>query len=312
MPPSLKVEHQDRNTRLDQWLSRSVPGHSRARWQQLIREGRVRVNGQEAKPNLTLRDGDTVDYTIPAPEPVELTPEDIPLDICFEDQSLVVLNKPAGLVVHPAPGHPTGTLVHALLHHCSDLQGIGGEIRPGIVHRLDRDTSGIMVVAKNETALNALQAAFKARKVAKIYTALAWGVPAKRQFTIDTLVIRNPNNRKKMMVSEKDGRRAVSHITTVESFTAASLLSVKIDTGRTHQIRVHLSWAGHPLVGDTVYGKARPECLPAPAPRQMLHARSLSFPHPVSGEMLTFEAPVPPDMDQLIQAFRNRAKDGRV
>ncbi|MBP7829127.1 MAG: RluA family pseudouridine synthase [Kiritimatiellae bacterium] len=293
--------------RLDGWLAAARPDHSRARWQDLIREGRVRVNGRPRKPGHLLKDGDAVEFDIPAPAPVDLKPEPIALDILFEDEHLLVLNKPPGLVVHPAPGHDAGTLVNALLHHCGPGFSVGGDQRPGIVHRLDRDTSGALVVAKTEAVLAGLAAQFKNREVRKQYLALAWGAPVPAEGTIETLVGRHPHHRQKMSARPRTGRPAVTHYETVQVLGPVSLLRVRIETGRTHQIRVHLAHRGHPVVGDTQYGRARPGVLPVEPGRQMLHAERLAFRHPVTGAELEFQAPIPPDLRGMLRALSRPA-----
>lgn len=313
------------SSRLDHFLADDQPDVSRARWQALIRSGCVLVNGKSVKPNHTLRPHDTIACHLPSPVPMSAQPEDVPLSILFEDSAILVVNKPAGLVVHPAPGHYDGTLVNALLHHCPDLAGIGGVMRPGIVHRLDRDTSGCLVVAKTDAASLSLTNQFRAREVAKAYLALAWGTPKPAVGTIHTLIARHPQNRKKMTAlpltsriiwpedeEEEDaptprGREAITHYRVEESLGPVSLLRVRIETGRTHQIRVHLTHLRHPVVGDTTYGRARAADLPAPVTRQMLHAAELSFNHPLTGERLTFRAPLPSDFQTLLDALRQPA-----
>ena len=289
--------HVDRPApRLDRFLAEVHPAVSRSRWKQLIADGRVTIEGAVArKTNAALKPGETVQCILPEPEPVGLVPADIPLAILFEDADLIVLDKPAGLVVHPAPGHAADTLVNALLHHCVDLQGIGGELRPGIVHRLDKDTSGVLVVAKNEQAHAALVAQFAAHTVKKEYLALVWGALKKNAGEILQPVGRHPVQRQKMAVTAK-GRTAVTRYETLAAGPLATLLRVRIETGRTHQIRVHLAHLGHPVVGDTVYGRARhglPENLSIP--RQMLHAHVLKIAHPRDGRPLEFTAPPPAD-----------------
>jgi 23S rRNA pseudouridine1911/1915/1917 synthase len=285
-----------RAPRLDAWLAAAHPEISRSRWKQLIEAGRVSLNGAPVlKTNTALAPGDELRCDLPDPEPVGLVATDIPLAILYEDSDLIVLNKPAGLVVHPAPGHAADTLVNALLHHCADLQGIGGELRPGIVHRLDKDTSGVLVVAKSEQAHAALVAQFAAHSIRKEYLALAWGTPKKPSGTVDLPVGRHPVHRQKMAVTEK-GRSAVTHYEVLAAGPLASLLRVRIETGRTHQIRVHLAHLGHPVVGDATYGRARhglPDDLSIP--RQMLHAHVLQIAHPRDGRPLTFTAPPPAD-----------------
>ena len=303
---------EDGEHRLDTWLTGELGELSRARVQALIREGHVRVNGQVRKPHYVIQPGTRVEVSIPPPRPVELEPEPIPLTPLFEDRDVLVLNKPAGLVVHPAPGHASGTLVNALLFHCREtsaggqtgLTGIGGELRPGIVHRLDKDTSGVLVVAKNQAAMDRLAAQFKQRKVRKQYVALAWGCPRPETGTIETLVGRDPHNRKKMSARPRSGRSAVTHYRVVEKYAECSLLRLEIETGRTHQIRVHLAHIGHPVVGDTQYGRARTGKRAVHASRQMLHAEHLAFSHPRTGETMEFRAPIPEDMAALIRALR--------
>ena len=299
----LPVSSSDIGHRLDIWLHTRIPAHSRARWQELIKSGKVRVNGAEKKTRYLLREGDVIEFEIPPPRPVELVPEDKPLDILYEDKDLLVLNKPPGLVVHPAPGHDDGTLVNALLFHCHDLAGIGGELRPGIVHRLDKDTSGLLIVAKNETAMAALAAQFKSHRVRKEYLALVWGQPVPAAGTVDTLIGRSLRDRKKMSTHTAAGRQAITHYETLHNYADVSLLRLRIETGRTHQIRVHMTHLGHPIVGDTQYGRARKNRLPAAASRQMLHAERIAFEHPRTGKAMEFTAPIPGDMQALIEAL---------
>ena len=285
-----------RASRLAAYLAAVHPALSRSRWKQLIAAGRVILNGAPVlKANAALAPGDELRCTIPAPEPIGLVPADIPLDILHEDADLIVLNKPAGLVVHPAPGHAADTLVNALIHHCTDLRGIGGELRPGIVHRLDKDTSGVLVVAKNEPAHAALVAQFSSHAIRKEYLALAWGTCNKSAGTVELPIGRHPVHRQKMAVTDK-GRAAVTHYDVLAAGPLASLLRVRIETGRTHQIRVHLAHLGHPVVGDATYGRARhglPEDLKIQ--RQMLHAHVLEIVHPRTGHPLVCTAPPPAD-----------------
>jgi len=286
--------------RLDVWLAEQQPEHSRARWQSLIKDGMVTVNGKTVKPNHKLRAGERVEWTIPAPVDAVPQAEDIPLNILYEDRDMIVINKPAGLVVHPAAGNETGTLVNALLHHCDDLAGIGGEKRPGIIHRLDKDTSGVMVVAKNEASLNALAHQFKERETEKEYLAIVRGIPAPPRGMIETTIGRHPIFRKKMTVNVRNGRHAVSHYEVIEKFADAALVRVKIETGRTHQIRVHMAHIKHPVIGDEVYGRR----FDIKAPRQMLHAAKLSIRHPDGAERMQFSAPLPDDMEMLLKRLR--------
>ncbi len=294
--------------RLDTVLSRARTELSRARWQEEIKADRVTVNGMPGRCKMKVGPGDVIDWTRPPPEPVEAQPEDIPLDVLFEDDDLIVLNKPPGLVVHPAPGHPGGTLVNALLHHCPNLPGIGGEQRPGIVHRLDRDTSGVMVVAKNDGALYALARQFKDRHTSKEYLAIVWGRPRDMEGTIHTRIGRSDRDRKKMAAFElapgaegARGKEAISRYQVLETLGPASLLRVRIETGRTHQIRVHLAHIRHPVVGDPVYGGVRAVFH---APRQMLHAERLAIVHPRTRARLDFTAPPPPDFLDAISRLK--------
>jgi 23S rRNA pseudouridine1911/1915/1917 synthase len=294
--------------RLDAWLAEAVPDHSRSRWQALILEGQVTVNGEASKANRKLRVGDRVEWVLPAPVEAQPQPEDIPLQILHEDRDILVLNKPAGLVVHPAAGNETGTLVNALLHHCTDLAGIGGEKRPGIVHRLDKETSGVLVVAKNEKAMVSLSAQFKAHETEKEYLALVRGVPTLRRGTVEVPIGRHPVHRKKMAANVRNGRSAVSHYEVIEVFEDAALLRVRIETGRTHQIRVHLAYLKHPVIGDDVYGRA----CKIKAPRHMLHAARLALTHPRTRRRMTFEAPVPEEMQAVLDRLRAEKAPARA
>lgn len=289
-------------TRLDAWLAkRCAPELSRSRIQTLMDEGRVRIDGTPATSKTKPQAGQTVTVAIPPPEPAEPQPEDIPINIVYEDSDIILINKQADLVVHPAPGHSSGTLVNALLFHCSDLRGIGGTARPGIVHRLDKDTTGLIVVAKHEQALNNLAAQFQNGETAKVYLALVHGSPDKESGTVKTTIGRHPTDRKRMAVNPPHGKNAVSHWTVEKRFGNATLLRVKIDTGRTHQIRVHMAHIGLPIVGDQVYGNPGLDRKITDCPkRQMLHATSFSFNHPADGRRMEFNAPPPPDMEKLI------------
>ena len=292
--------------RLDRWLVERCPDLSRARLQELLRAGHVTVEGRPSKASRVPREGETVDFHIPATVPSTLLPEDIPLSILYEDAHLLVIDKPAGLVVHPAPGHASGTLVNALLHHCDDLTGIGGEERPGIVHRLDMDTSGAIIVAKTADAHADLVAQFAARQVEKRYSALVRGVPFPSTKRLEATIGRSSRDRKKMAAEVRDGRTAITTYTVEESYGVAALVSVAIETGRTHQIRVQMAHYGHPVVGDKVYGNRHASKLEIDCPieRQMLHAAAISFTHPASGERIALEAPLPADMQRVIEALR--------
>ena len=281
--------------RLDQWLSRqTAPKLSRSGWQRLIKDGFVLLNGRPVRANALVRAGDGVTAVIPPPEKMELAAEDIPLEILFEDDGLLVINKPPGMVVHPAAGNRKHTLVNALLHHCAGrLAGIGGVERPGIVHRLDADTSGCLLVAKSDAVHQSLAAQFKSRTVEKIYLAWVWGEPRRPGGRLEDPIGRHPVHRKKMAVAAR-GKPAVTEWKIRERHGAVSLLECKILTGRTHQIRVHLSHMGHAVVGDKIYGRPRRWTGDTPR-RQMLHAWKLSFHHPETGRQVLIEAPLPGD-----------------
>jgi 23S rRNA pseudouridine1911/1915/1917 synthase len=301
-----------RGRRLDQTLADMMPGQSRATLQRLIRQGRVTSDGRPARPAHRIRGGERILVEIPPPAPSGLEPEAIALEILHEDADLIAINKPPGLTVHPGAGVPRGTLVNALLHHCRDLSGIGGVERPGIVHRLDRDTSGVLVAAKNNAAHRALSAQFKGRRVRKTYEALVWGVPRDATGRIDAAIGRHPTARTRMAI-RPDGREARTAWRTVERFGALSFLEIAPETGRTHQIRVHLASMGHPVVGDPLYGgrRAAPGALVAAAREALasyagmaLHARALEFTHPASGAIMRLVAPRPRALDTLIEALR--------
>ena len=301
---TLPVPSEAAGRRLDRWLSEQLPDQSRARLQALIRSGDVRVNGRAVKPSHMLSAGAEVTVRIPPPAPARPLPEELPLHVLYEDADIIVIDKAPGMVVHPAAGHASGTLVNALLAHVPDLAGIGGELRPGIVHRLDRDTSGVLVAAKNERAMHGLVAQFKSRAVRKEYLALVWGRPAPPAGRAETLIGRSRHDRKRMSARPAAGRPAVTSYVTAETFADTSLLQVRIETGRTHQIRVHMAYLGHPVVGDVQYGRTRNDRLPVLIHRQMLHAWRLALQHPCTGQPLEFTAPVPRDMEDVLSALR--------
>lgn len=321
--------------RIDQWLAAALNGElSRSRLQALIRGGHVSVDDQPVKePKHKLAAGARIAIVLPEPEPAEPGGEAIPLDILFEDDDLIVINKPAGLVVHPGAGNPTGTLVNALIHHCgSSLSGIGGVRRPGIVHRLDKDTSGVMVVAKNDTTHRTLADAFadhgRSTGLERAYKALVWGIPQRPTGTIDAALGRAGADRTRRAVVNEDradARHALTNWSVLERYSPeqtgksdVALVECRLETGRTHQIRVHMAHIGHPLIGDREYGSAfftKANRLPEPLranvdafPRQALHAWLLAFDHPASGERMRFETPLPADMQPLVDQFRNFAK----
>jgi len=289
--------------RCDAWLATVMPEVSRARVQALIKENRVLVNGKSTKASAKLCPGSCVTIAIHAPVSAIPEPEEIPLSIIYEDSDCLVLNKPAGLVVHPAPGHASGTLVNAVLFHCRDLKGIGGVERPGIVHRLDKDTSGVMVVAKHDTAMAGLVNAFQEGCVRKIYLALVHGVLRTPSGTLSTLIGRHPVHRKKMAIVARNGKRAVTHYRVIAQSKGLSLVACRIETGRTHQIRVHLQSLGCPIVGDEVYGRSSADNqLTVKPQRQLLHAAYFAFPHPISGVSMAFSAPLPDDFKAVLHA----------
>ena len=291
--------------RLDTYVARRLE-LSRTQVARLCEEGLIQVEGQAAKKSESVSEGQRIEVVVPPPTPVTLEPEDIPLTIVYQDEALLVVDKPAGLVVHPAPGHPRGTLVNALLFHVSDLAGVGGRLRPGIVHRLDRDTSGLIVVAKRDGAHQALSRALAQRKVRRTYTAASWGHLRESPATVDAPIGRDSRDRQRMAVVA-GGRSAVTHVRIRERWEAAELLEVALETGRTHQIRVHLAHLGHPVVGDAVYGAGWERGMSGTGhtwardmarrvPRQFLHATRLAFAHPDTGVEMSFKAPLPREL----------------
>ena len=304
--------------RLDHYLSERHPEISRARWQEWIEAGQVRVNGKPVtKPAHKLHAGDTVDYTLPPDRPpdYDLKPEAIPVPIVYEDEHLIVVNKPRGLTVHPAPGHPHGTLVNALLAHSPALSQGSAAFRPGIVHRLDKDTTGLLIVAKTDWAHARLSDALQRHAIDRRYLALVWGVPKERQFTVDLPIGRHPVHRKKMAaldeaaVAAGKARPARTHFTVQQAWRDFALLYARLETGRTHQVRVHTSAMGHPVVGDALYGGVRRpprDCPPELAyalenlQGQLLHAYEIEFDHPITGEPMSFTAPLPEDFQEIL------------
>jgi 23S rRNA pseudouridine1911/1915/1917 synthase len=311
----LVVGPRDEGKRIDAWLAAALPQLSRARLQALIAQGHVRVDGSTTRASRRVHSGQTISVHIPAPIDATPQPEDVPLDIVHEDAHLLVVNKPAGLVVHPGAGAPRGTLVNALLEHVRDLSGVGGVLRPGIVHRLDRGTSGLLVVAKDDLTHRGLTTQFAARTVEKEYLALVLGVPRAREGTITAPIGRDPVHRERMSVRAPRGREARSSWRLEEAFDGAALLRVRIHTGRTHQIRVHLASLGHPVAGDATYGShshsrsshsrrgAVTEAL-RELSRPALHAARLAFTHPATGLRLSFEAPLPADLEDVLARLR--------
>ena len=304
------------NERIDKYLSDVRGMATRSQVQRLLREGLVLVEGRQVKPSFHLRGGETLSITIPDPEPSTVEAEDIDLDILYEDGDILVVNKPAGMVVHPAAGVRTGTLVNALLGHCRDLSGIGGVLRPGIVHRLDKDTSGLLIVAKHDEAHVKLSRDLSERRISRAYDAVVWGIPREDEGRVETLIGRSRSDRKRMAVLRSDGRITVTRFKVVGRFDFASRLEVKLETGRTHQIRVHLAHSGHPVFGDPTYGGRRRkyggysgavmsrarECLKL-IDRQALHAAHIAFTHPIKKKSMEFTAPLPDDIHRLISAL---------
>lgn len=294
--------------RLDVYLQRQIPQLSRSNIKRLMEQGQVRVEGHAIKPSFPLKGGEKLKLVIPPPEPLDLVPEAIPLEILYEDRDLIVLNKPEGMVVHPGAGVKKGTLVHAVLHHCRDLSGIGGKIRPGIVHRLDKGTSGVLVIAKNDRAHAVLTERFKSREIKKTYLAFVWGKPTTSRGIIDRPLGRDPRDRKKISSRAKVGRQARTRYRLLETLGPISFLELVPETGRTHQIRVHLSEIGHPVVGDPTYGKGKRKLASLPKSLKdwvgkmnhpLLHALSLEFLHPLTEEPLKVTAPMRREMEDF-------------
>lgn len=304
MTRELTAATEHAGVRLDAFLS-ADGALTRSQAARLIAEGRVRVNGKPAAKSARLSGGETVTVDVPQLRETALPPQDIPLDVVYEDDDVIVVNKPTGLVVHPAPGHPDGTLVNALLHHCGDsLSGIGGEKRPGIVHRIDRDTSGLIIAAKNDAAHLALSAQLKDHSLSRTYECLVTGNMKQDSGTVDAPIGRSSADRKKMAVVPT-GRRAVTHWEVVARYPGVTHLRCRLETGRTHQIRVHMAHIGHPILGDTVYGAKKP--VPG-LTGQCLHAAGLRFVHPRTGEPVELHCPLPPEFTAMLQKLQNKSQ----
>jgi len=312
---SFQVTAKDQGRRLDQFLAETNLHLSRSQAKNLIEKHHILLNQKPAKPSAHIKTGDLVSGTLPEPKPLSLNPEPLPLTILYEDSSIIVVDKASGMVVHPAYGNPSGTLVNALLHHCKDLAGINGVLRPGIVHRLDKDTSGVMVAAKDDEAFQHLTKQFKNRTVDKVYLAIVYGKFNKDEGLIDSSIGRHPSQRKRMSTRTKRGRSAITRWRKIEEFNNCTLLEIFPQTGRTHQIRVHLSSIGHPVLGDPLYGrKGRPETIHDPGlkecvkklNRQALHAQRLEFIHPRTGDRVQFTSPIPRDMGEVLECLRSK------
>jgi 23S rRNA pseudouridine1911/1915/1917 synthase len=289
--------------RIDKYITESIEDQiSRSQIQLWIQDGHVLVNNRLVKANYKLAEGDRIALTIPEPSNVDIVPEDIPLDIAYEDSDVIVINKPRGMVVHPAPGHTSGTVVNALMYHCKDLSGINGELRPGIVHRIDKDTSGLLMAAKHDKAHASLAAQLKDHSVTRKYIAVVHGNIAHDHGTIDAPIGRDSNDRKMYTVTEKNSKHAVTHFLVLERFGDYTMVELKLETGRTHQIRVHMKFIGHPLVGDPMYGRSKGMQMNG----QALHAAILGFVHPMNETYLEFSAPLPDDMEHLLERLRTR------
>ena len=291
------IEHEDQ--RIDRYLTEMLPEQSRSFFQKLIRDGFVMVNHIIVKVNYRLKTGDIIEIDIPDAVPTEIVPENIPLDILYEDDDLLIVNKPKGMVVHPAVGHSTGTLVNAIMYHCQgNLSGINGEIRPGIVHRIDKDTTGSLIICKNDEAHRNIAEQIKEHSVTRRYVGVVAGTFSEESGTVEGAIGRHPNDRKRMTISEKNGKPAVTHYRVLQTLKGASFMEFELETGRTHQIRVHMASISHPLLGDTVYGNSKN---PYKLQGQALHARTIGFIHPTTGEYIEVSAPIPEYMTELVR-----------
>ena len=296
------IETDDVNKRVDVFLNEEMEDISRSALQKNIEKGNITVNGEKISKNYKLRIGDIVEAELPPPENIDIVPEDIPLDIMYEDDDLIVINKPQNMVVHPAPGHYTGTLVNALMFHCGDnLSGINGVLRPGIVHRVDKDTSGVLVIAKSDLAHKGLSEQLAEHSMKRVYNAIVYNSFSEESGTVDRNIDRSKNDRKKMAVVMQGGRNAVTHYKVIEKLGKYTWVELQLETGRTHQIRVHMSYIGHPLLGDPVYG---PKKCPFNLNGQVLHAKVLGFIHPRTGEYMEFNSELPDYFSSLIERLK--------
>ena len=300
-PIRLRASEESKNQRLDAFLASSLDGLTRSQATRLIESGEVAVNGRAVSKSYKLAGGEDIAVTLPEPEPVEAVPQDIPLDVVYEDADVIVVNKPSGMVVHPAPGHPDGTLVNALLYHCAGtLSGVGGALRPGIVHRIDRDTSGLIIAAKNDAAHQYLSAQLADHTLARTYECIVVGALREDRGTVNAPIARHPTDRKRMAVVA-DGREAVTHWEVIARYPGYTHVRCRLETGRTHQIRVHMAYIGHPILGDTVYG-AKKE-VPG-LTGQCLHAVGLRFLHPRTHEVMELSCPLPEEFTRMLQKIR--------
>ena len=298
----LTVSPEDAGVRIDKYLAEQLPDITRSYLQKLLKDGSVQMNGKPVKASTKTAVGAVIALTIPEPEEPEILPENIPLDILYEDSDVILINKPKNMVVHPAAGHYTGTLVNALMYHCrGDLSGINGVLRPGIVHRIDKDTTGVLIVCKNDRAHNALAEQLKEHSITRKYRAIVCGNLKEDEGTVDAPLGRHPQDRKKMAIVRSGGKRAVTHYRVLEPFGNDTYIECQLETGRTHQIRVHMASLGHPLLGDEIYGRAKS---PFKLEGQTLHAMVLGFIHPTTGEYMEFEAPLPEYFEKLLEKLR--------
>lgn len=298
----LTVSPEEAGVRIDKYLAEQLPDITRSYLQKLLKDGSVQMNGKPVKASTKTAAGAVIELTIPEPEEPEILPEDIPLDILYEDSDVILINKPKDMVVHPAAGHYTGTLVNALMYHCKgDLSGINGVLRPGIVHRIDKDTTGVLIVCKNDKSHNALAEQLKEHSITRKYRAIVCGNLKEDEGTVDAPLGRHPQDRKKMAIVRTGGKRAVTHYRVLERFGNYTYIECQLETGRTHQIRVHMASLGHPLLGDEVYGRVKS---PFKLEGQTLHAMVLGFIHPTTGEYMEFEAPLPEYFEKLLEKLR--------